>query len=712
MKKPSTSRASAILLSGFCFFFLQLIIGCGPSKAPAPSASNPVPSIAGLSPNSVPAGIPDIIVRVTGKSFIPGSIVRWNSSNRRTAYISSTQLDASIAAADIATASPVAVTVFNPGPGGGTSNSASFSISAIGPAISSLSSTSAVAGSSSIILTITGSRFSSSMVVRWNGSDRPTAFVGTSQMLSLISSSDLAVAGTFTVTVYSPSEGLTSNAISFTVKNPLPVISNLSSAAAAVNSPSVINVLGDNFISTSVVYLDGSSYPTSFINRGTLQITVPAGVLSITNPSTVKVVNPAPGGGTSGSITLYSYLSLQARDMVYDPFTRLIYASVSGAAGAIGNTITEIDPVTGTIGRSFYIGSEPGKLAITNDGKLIYASLDGAAAVRVFDIPSRTPGLQFTLGSDSFFGPFYAEDIAILPGNNRAVAVSRMNKGVSPRHAGVAIYDNGIMRPQVTASHTGSNAIEFSASASTLYGYNNETSEFGFRKMLVDNAGVAITNVTQNLLSGYSVDIKYENGRIYSTTGLVLDPETLDLLGAYALPNSFGNLVQPDASVGRTFFLADSFSSSKMELLAFNQSTFASLGSQEIAGVSGSILKFIRWGTNGIALLTDSGQLFVLRSNLVLPVDSEAYTPGIAALSKNAKKGGGNFFLTVYGAGFVPGAVAWLNGEERTTYFINDTELRVAVPSSDIRSKGSAEIIVSNPGAMGTPSNHLILRIE
>lgn len=545
------------------------------------------------------------------------------------------------------------------------------------------------------------------MVVRWNGSSRTTIVVSANQLLALITSSNLAVAGTYAVTAYSTSDGVTSNAISFNVTNPSPEISSLNPAAAAANSSSVIHVLGSNFVSTSVVYVNGSSYPTSFIDRGNLQVTVPAGVLSIASPSAVTVVNPAPGGGTSGPRMLYAYLSLQGRDMIYDPFTRLIYVSVSGAGGAIGNTITEIDPAAGTIGRSFYIGSEPNKLAITNDGQLIYASLDGAAAVRVFDIPSRTPGLQFTLGSDNLFGPYYVEDIAIMPGNNRVVAVSRMNKGVSPRHAGVAIYENGIMRPQVTARHTGSNIIEFSASPSTLYGYNNETTEYGFRKMLVDASGVTITNVTQNLIMGNGV-IKFENGHIYSTSGMVLDPEAMTLLGSYGLPYSFGNWVQPDSSVGRTFFLADTSSSTK-ELLSFNQSTFAFLGSQEIGGVSGSIRSFIRWGANGIAFLTDSGQLHVLRSNLVLPLDTSGYAPGISLLVKNSKKGGGNFFLTVYGAGFVPGAAACFNGEERTTYFINDTELRVAIPASDIQTKGFAEITVSNPGAS---SNRLSLKIE
>jgi hypothetical protein len=46
---------------------------------------------------------------------------------------------------------------------------------------------------------------------------------------------------------------------------------------------------------------------------------------------------------------------------------------VPGRAGAArGNTITSIDPRTGQLGASVFIGSEPGKLAISDDGRFLY----------------------------------------------------------------------------------------------------------------------------------------------------------------------------------------------------------------------------------------------------------------------------------------------------------------------------------------------------
>ena len=61
--------------------------------------------------------------------FVAGSVVRWNGSDRPTTSNGSVNaLTAQISASDIAAAGTAVVTVFNPGPGGGLSNSLTFTI--------------------------------------------------------------------------------------------------------------------------------------------------------------------------------------------------------------------------------------------------------------------------------------------------------------------------------------------------------------------------------------------------------------------------------------------------------------------------------------------------------------------------------------------------------------------------------------------------------
>jgi hypothetical protein len=95
-----------------------------------PPTDNPVPTTTGLSPAAAPAGGLGFMLTVSGSNFVNGAVVRWNGANRTTTFASSSQLTAVIGVGDIATAGTAQVTVFNPTPGGGTSNAQTFTISA------------------------------------------------------------------------------------------------------------------------------------------------------------------------------------------------------------------------------------------------------------------------------------------------------------------------------------------------------------------------------------------------------------------------------------------------------------------------------------------------------------------------------------------------------------------------------------------------------
>ena len=98
------------------------------------SGVNPAPTISALFPSCAPAGeqFVDAVnnqLTVVGTNFVGGSVVQWNGSDRPTASNGSINgLIAQISASDISAAGTAAVTVFNSAPGGGTSNSLTFTI--------------------------------------------------------------------------------------------------------------------------------------------------------------------------------------------------------------------------------------------------------------------------------------------------------------------------------------------------------------------------------------------------------------------------------------------------------------------------------------------------------------------------------------------------------------------------------------------------------
>ena len=91
--------------------------------------SNPVPLInQPLVPGSAAPGSSGFALTVNGTGFASGAVVNWNGSPRVTVLNSSSSLQATIGAADVAMAGTASVTVANPAPGGGTSNVVYFPI--------------------------------------------------------------------------------------------------------------------------------------------------------------------------------------------------------------------------------------------------------------------------------------------------------------------------------------------------------------------------------------------------------------------------------------------------------------------------------------------------------------------------------------------------------------------------------------------------------
>jgi hypothetical protein len=86
------------------------------------------------------------------------------------------------------------------------------------PVVTSVLPGSLSAGGAATTLTVNGSGFVVTSVVRWNGTARTTTFVSKTQLQAAITKSDLATAGSVPVTVFNPTPGGgTSGAVSFVI---------------------------------------------------------------------------------------------------------------------------------------------------------------------------------------------------------------------------------------------------------------------------------------------------------------------------------------------------------------------------------------------------------------------------------------------------------------------------------------------------------------
>ena len=101
--------------------------------------------------------------------------------------------------------------------GGADNDGSIFVLTPVAATLTSLSPASAHAGGPAFALTVSGSNFDSGGVVQWKGKPLTTTFVSTSQLTASVPASLIAKPGTVKVTV--KQEGVTSNALAFTIRD-------------------------------------------------------------------------------------------------------------------------------------------------------------------------------------------------------------------------------------------------------------------------------------------------------------------------------------------------------------------------------------------------------------------------------------------------------------------------------------------------------------
>jgi hypothetical protein len=225
-------------------------------------------SISALSPSTIGAGSPDFTLTVQGSGFVAKTVVQWNGKTIATQV----QMDSAgnvlgitgtVTAALVAKPGTAFVNTLSPASGAGNnglSNSIAFIVNPPGstlPTITSMSPTSAAAGSASFTLTVNGTNFlptsdpSGGSQVHWNfgptQSTLPIVSISSTQIQATVDTSLLVNATTqavtATVTVFNPPASSTSggggtsaNGLPFSIN---PAGSGMISTAVAEETPAV-----------------------------------------------------------------------------------------------------------------------------------------------------------------------------------------------------------------------------------------------------------------------------------------------------------------------------------------------------------------------------------------------------------------------------------------------------------------------------------------
>lgn len=688
-------------------------------------AQNPVPVAGSLAPSSANAGENGLTLTVLGSGFGPGSTVRWNGADRATTVVSSTVLEAAITAGDLANQGTANVTVFNPTPGGGTSNALQFTVNPAPqpnptPSITSLSPSSTNAGGAQFTLTVNGSSFASTAVVRWNGLDRTTTFVSPTQVRATILASDIAAAGTASVRVFNPAPGGgLSNALTFTINtppNPVPTIGALNPSSTLVGSPSfTLVVTGTGYVNGSTVRWNGSNRTTQFISSTELRATIPSTDVATTGTRAVTVFSPTPGGGTSNSVN---------------------FTVTSGGGGAPVPFIASLSPVSAVVGS--------GSVQVTIDG----AGFTTASVARLNGSNRTTQWLsaaqlRVTLTStDIATAGLYAITVQTpAPGGGTTQPMTFFVVAT-----GTQVFFDGFNRPNSNSignNWTEKQDVAFSLTNNEIVGPANATFDYHdtlvYRPVGEDRRDVEVgiefvrgpgtdafpqvhARLSRNWITlpdtmeGYILFLD-DSAPWFGTRAVIAaqPPET------GRLECSLLDIPLPSAPVeGQRYRLrfrvtgvspilltgfVDRYNGTNWQLLA--QGTLVHDNNTQMdpdvpcypgvvtppitsAGAQG----FAKWET-----AADNYDNFYWMD----APSGGTSTPIITSLSPSTVvAGSGAFTLTVNGSNFASNSVVRWNGSNRTTTFVNSTRLTAQINAADVATQGTASVTVATGSTSST----------
>jgi hypothetical protein len=321
-------------------------------------------------------------------------------------------------------------------------------------------------------------------------------------------------------------------------------------------------------------------------------------------------------------------------------------------------------------------------------------------------------------------------DIAVEPGSENTIA---LDQGEYP---GITLYDfdpaakTATARGSSTGIYTGT-CLAFpdpnSLFAIDLYGSPN-----GLERYSVTATGLLNSSYPYAAAANYLDCYKLDSGLLFSTSGGVLKTDAPEIqvgtfegmvsMDTYGMPV---RQVAPDVSLGRVFFMnnnVEPVSGTVNAITAYDLNTFlpavvlpinfAAAGGNTDPNADTNAVDLVRWGQDGVAALTTSGQLYLLRGAAIVPqllhTNSAAILTGI--LTTTIAHGSGNTNLILTGTNFIPGVAVTWNGSYRFTQIIDATHVSVAIPASDLAQSGVINLTAVNPGA--GPSSSLTINVQ
>ena len=438
--------------------------GGGTSNELTFTVLNPVPTITSLSLDSQLVDSADFLLDINGTGFAPGVTVNFGATTLVPTAISANKITVQVPRAAIATGAILSVTAANASPGGGTSNSATFTVNNPMPSLTSLSVNKTLVDSPELTLDVVGTGFVSGVTVNFGSTSLVPTVVSPTQLTILVPKESLATSGVFSLTAsnITPGGGM-SNSLDFTVENPAPALTSISlDNMIAGSADFVLTLTGTQFIASSSVGFGGATLTPTASTPTELTVTIPASAVADGGVYPVLVSNRGPGGGASNALSFtvnnpaptLSALSQKTVLLGSSAFTLSLTGTgfVSQSTVQFGGTVLMTSSVTPTV-----LSVLVPQTAITKAGRLLVSVVNptpggGASGTQNFIVENPVPEVTTvsptsvttsdTNTTVTLVGAGFAEDATVTLGTEPLTVLSIQSDAIK-----VAVPSTSLVEP-------------------------------------------------------------------------------------------------------------------------------------------------------------------------------------------------------------------------------------------------------------------------
>lgn len=424
-----------------------------------------------LSPPTATVGNPGFVLTLSGTGFLAGATVQIGDTTLQPTSVTATQITVAVPPALLLKAATLPVQVTNPG--NVVSNQLTLAVS-VKPAITALNPSATPAGSAAFTLAITGTDLPPNAVAQWNGQPLPTTIVSSTQATAQVPATLVSAAGTASVTI-STTDGVVTNALTFTV-TPVPTITSLNPTTAAPGAAGfTLTITGTNFSSGSVVQWNGQNLATTVVSATQLTAVVPPSLIATPGTVTIRVVT----GGVATGAEQFTIALPQLSGVALNAPTTASSGQDQTITLAIGGTYPV--EVTGTLTLTFTGDSglpDDPAIQFQNSSRVITFNVPAGTTLQPQQIAVKT---GTTAGVITITPAFTASGVNVTP------------PGITPQHIQILRGAPGIASVTCTRNGSGFTVV--------VDGFTNtrEATQATFDFQSASGAALGTTELTVNV---------------------------------------------------------------------------------------------------------------------------------------------------------------------------------------------------------------------